>query len=275
MKFYMSDQEQFAQFRFKEHAKRLNNNEALYMPLHLHRSAEILYVKQGRITVRTVGNEEEVITDGKAALLFPFQPHEYQREDGCEYFRFNFAASIAKSFFKQNDTRVGKRSVFTVDGESLEPFLCRIHEEKKLSLLKVKSFLYSILADFSSQVELCERGTNDSVISKAIIYMSDHKSEQLTLDGVAAAIGYSRTHLSRSINSSAGINFATLLSLLRIDEARILLSETDKTILDIAILTGFGSERNFYRQFHKVTGQSPKDYRKNAKFTASADIIIV
>jgi AraC-like DNA-binding protein len=41
-----------------------------------------------------------------------------------------------------------------------------------------------------------------------------------------------------------------------------LLSDTDKTILDIALTAGFGSSSRFYSTFQKYVGMPPQKYRK-------------
>ena len=48
----------------------------------------------------------------------------------------------------------------------------------------------------------------------------------------------------------------------RIDLARKLLSDSDRNILDIAMMCGFNNTANFNRAFKKVTGKTPKEIRK-------------
>ena len=150
-----------------------------------------------------------------------------------------------------------------------------MQKREELTEFKIKSFLYSILADFSSQVKLCEKSSDDSVISKALTFMNENKKESLTIGDVAKAVGCCTKTLSRAINNLSGLNFSTLLSILRVDEARVLLLESDMTITDIAMQCGFNSERNFYRQFKNSTGLSPNQYRKSNQFVAAVDLIVL
>lgn len=46
-----------------------------------------------------------------------------------------------------------------------------------------------------------------------------------------------------------------------------MLSETKKSSLEIALECGFGSERNFNRQFKNITGLTPKQYKKSNEVT--------
>ncbi|MBE6537416.1 MAG: AraC family transcriptional regulator [Ruminococcaceae bacterium] len=274
MRYFGNLQEQYAQFRFKEHLNAYGNNRTLFIPTHIHRSAEILYVLSGKITLNVATREPETISAGEAALLFPYQPHSYDREDRTEYYRFNFSSSLAKSFFKSNSTLVGERSVFKVDEENLEPIIKRIHARQKISELKIKGFIYSFLSDFKDQITLCEQAASDDIFSKAILFMNENKGSDITIDDVAKGVGCCQKNLSRAINGIAKTNFTSLLSTLRVDNAIPLLLETDMTVLDIALQCGFGSERNFYRHFKKNTGLSPNEYRMRKDFVVSVDICL-
>ncbi|WIV12390.1 helix-turn-helix transcriptional regulator [Proteiniborus sp. MB09-C3] len=46
-----------------------------------------------------------------------------------------------------------------------------------------------------------------------------------------------------------------------IEKSKYLLCNSDKSILDIAILMGFNSQSYFTTQFKKYTGLSPKEFR--------------
>lgn len=274
MRYFVSNEEEYARFRFKEHLDLYKNNGELYMPQHIHRSAELLYVTKGSIRLGITNRNEEEISPGHAGLVFPYQPHHYFREAGTEYFRFNFSPSLAKSFFKSNSTLVGERSVFKVDEQTVAPTLKLIHERCKFKELKIKSFVYSFLADFENQINLCEQSLGDDVFSKAILFMNENKSRDLTIEDVARGVGCCQKNLSRAINTIAGMNFTSLLSTLRVDDAIPLLLDTGMTVLDIALQCGFGSERNFYRQFKKNTGLSPNEYRVRKDFDVSVDICL-
>ena len=95
------------------------------------------------------------------------------------------------------------------------------------------------------------------------MYIRSNMEKDLEMDGVAKALGYSYSYFSRAINKIAGFGFNALLAMIRIEKAKRLLRETTKTILEIVIECGFGSERSFYRQFKETTGVSPLRYRSN------------
>lgn len=265
-----------APFVYKEHSSIIGNDNAFVMATHIHPTAEILAVTKGKITLSTSGGRTEYIGEGEAALLFPYQPHGYSREEGTECFRFNFSPYFAKSFFKSNENSIGQSAVFRPDGDDISPFFDKLRKKANLPAYKVKGFLYSLLSDFLTQVPLVARGGDDNILTRAIFYMDENKKEPLTVGDVAGAMGYNEKYLSRCINKFSGMSFNTLLATLRMDDAKTMLIESDKTILDIAIDCGFGTERSFYRHFGALVGMSPNEYRKrnNRPAKVSNDILV-
>ena len=63
-------------------------------------------------------------------------------------------------------------------------------------------------------------------------------------------------------SSGHAIDDETVHYAMRINHVRALLSDTDKSILDIALTVGFRSSSRFYSTFGKYVGMSPQQYRK-------------
>lgn len=273
MKFYRGPLDEYTLFRYKLHLTERENNNAMKVGIHIHRSAEILLVTKGYIDITVSGREKERISAGEGAFLFPYQPHEYERPDGTDYFRFNFSSALTSGYFIKNQGKVGKGTRFKADLESIAPILKRLYTGEIPDELKLKGFIYSLLSDFSRQVELVTQSADDSILSRAIIYLNDKGCEGATISSVAKAIGCCDKYLSRALNSIAGVSFSSLLSTIRIDKAIALLTGTDKTMLEISEQCGFGSERSFYRQFLATTGQTPRSFRKTSRFYGEVDPI--
>lgn len=64
------------------------------------------------------------------------------------------------------------------------------------------------------------------------------------------------------------MNYSAFLSCLRCEIAKERLSETEDSVLSVALECGFGSERNFHRQFKALTGKTPREYRAARKLRA-------
>jgi AraC-like DNA-binding protein len=87
-------------------------------------------------------------------------------------------------------------------------------------------------------------------------------AEQLRLSTIAATVGLSPWHFSRSFHASAGVSFTTYLRRVRLDAAMRLMKETDKPLCDIAIASGFGDQSSFSRSFGRTLGITPLKWRR-------------
>jgi AraC family transcriptional regulator len=79
---------------------------------------------------------------------------------------------------------------------------------------------------------------------------------------MAREAGLSRFHFCRYFKKFTGMTPKKFLCRLRLEKARILLSNPEKRISEIAIEVGFDDLSNFIRHFKKYTGFTPGSYRK-------------
>ena len=247
-------------YSFSEHTRAKNNAMACSLEMHIQPGIELIYVTDGIFDVHINAGVEK-ITKGEAALIFPFQPHGYERYEGTEYLRFDFDQELARDFFKAKNNLIGKKAVFKLSNATIGLITENVIKSNNFSRLSLQAVLYSVLCDFTNQIELISRDKDDDILIKTINYLEENKEKDLHMRLVAKALGYSESYLSRTINKSAGLGFNALLAMVRIEKAKILLAETRKTILEIVIECGFGSERSFYRQFTDSVGKSPLKYR--------------
>ncbi len=92
-----------------------------------------------------------------------------------------------------------------------------------------------------------------------------HLDSELDEKKLAETLGIHSYILSRILNDNLGKSFSEFINEKRIDEAKRLLSSKehdDLTIFAVAVDSGFRSESVFYVNFKKVTGYTPKQYKK-------------
>lgn len=101
-----------------------------------------------------------------------------------------------------------------------------------------------------------------STVRQALHYLSTQYAEEITMETMADSLGYNRAYLSRLFKSHTGVTPITFLLKLRIDQARRLLREReDLTIEQIAFSVGFHDPLYFSKQFRRLLGLSPSEYR--------------
>lgn len=89
-----------------------------------------------------------------------------------------------------------------------------------------------------------------------------HRDEDLSLRRLARKLGLPDRQVSNAINRVRGMSVSQFVNDFRIQEACIQLSTSKKTIMEISLAAGFATKSNFNREFLRVIGQTPSEWRK-------------
>ncbi len=134
--------------------------------------------------------------------------------------------------------------------------------------------IYSILMQF---IALCGKNTNlfygtdissaptgfksRTSLSNVCSYISEHFTEDISLEDISAYAGFSKFHFERIFREYTGMTYYQYLQQMRINYAQTLLSNPELTLTDISGQAGFASCSAFTRAFKKSTGYPPSQYR--------------
>ena len=100
------------------------------------------------------------------------------------------------------------------------------------------------------------------LVKQVLAYVHQNYTQPVTRKDIAAAVGVSENYLSQIFRKEMTLSPWDYLNRFRIQQAKEMLSLSDETITQIATRVGFNNSAYFSRVFHKLTGQSPLDYRK-------------
>jgi len=104
----------------------------------------------------------------------------------------------------------------------------------------------------------------DSRIEQAITYIKDNFNRPIDSQTLADICHISEQHLRRLFKSVTGVSVLQYKNDLLLQSACHLLSETKKTVGEIADYLGFCDIYAFSHWFHQKQGQSPTEYRRNS-----------
>ena len=94
----------------------------------------------------------------------------------------------------------------------------------------------------------------------------EHMEEvELDVEQLARYMNMSRVTLYRKIKAISDLTPIELIHITRLKKAAELLAAGDYKMYEIAALTGFSSQSNFARNFHKQFGITPSDYAGQKK----------
>lgn len=95
-----------------------------------------------------------------------------------------------------------------------------------------------------------------------------YRDENLSLAKLARKAGVPARDLSVAINRATGLNISQFVNRRRIAEACLLLRETRRPATVIMFDVGFSTKSNFNREFRRITGMSPRQWRSGSKSIA-------
>ncbi len=101
----------------------------------------------------------------------------------------------------------------------------------------------------------------NELTKRAIRYISRNFSKPLTLDEVAAHVHLNPAYFSSLFKQSTGSSFKEYLNMVRVEESKRLLTNTDYSIIEIALAAGFDDQSYFSKVFKRYTGLTPRQYR--------------
>jgi signal transduction histidine kinase/AraC-like DNA-binding protein len=155
--------------------------------------------------------------------------------------------------------------VIVVTGQTLsEPEMARLSlgVTKVLSkgVFSIEETLSHLEAALARRRELS--GEARRLIRQAMAYMHEHYAEPLSREEIAAHVGLSEDYLTSCFHKELGLTPIAYLNRYRVQQARLLLKRTHKSITEIALEVGFSGSSYFSRIFHRETGVSPAEYRR-------------
>ncbi len=157
--------------------------------------------------------------------------------------------------------------------ESMHRLLHSNHPEKmKMLFHYLNIFLYECKTEFSGEM-VQPSNSKDTTLNNFLHSLNHYFIElnkgnmdkALTLKYVANELHLHPTYLSNLLKQQTGKTAAQLVRERLILEAQSLLKNTDMTVAEVAYYLHFKDNSNFAKFFRHQVGQSPSDYREQAK----------
>ncbi|MBR2339679.1 MAG: helix-turn-helix transcriptional regulator [Clostridia bacterium] len=131
--------------------------------------------------------------------------------------------------------------------------------------LRAMSVLYSLLDDVYPRLVPNNGRVCRTSISAAIEYIEEHFKESISVSTLAKLCFCSESAIYKLFSESVGVSPINYKHNMMVSHALYLISNTDVSIEEISLQSGFSSSNYFRRVFHKITGSNPNDLRKRNK----------
>ncbi|EGV44559.1 helix-turn-helix domain-containing protein [Bizionia argentinensis JUB59] len=255
---------------------------AFYDKLHEHEEIQISIILEGDGTL-VVGDSVNFYTKNDILVLDSHMPHVFKSDVeasnkshmlsmfftkesfGTDFFNLEELHEL-QPFFKRskhgfkvtsNENAIKKLFLQLELASKLERFIIL------LQLLKITS-----KADFESLSSfIYDKKYSDNEgkrMRHVLAYTMNQFTTDITLDAVAEVSNMTKNAFCKYFKKRTNKTYFQFLSELRIENAcRLMQTQTDLSISEIAYQSGFNNISNFNRQFKTIKGITPNSYRKS------------
>lgn len=150
-------------------------------------------------------------------------------------------------------------------GGLMERIAAAVSEEEPFSDLEARALTMQVLTlllrhyDYPDRTRSGTRGVSDA--ERGMRYLNANFREAVTVDEAAEAAGMSKSYFMKVFRDLNGVSPWEYVLLKRVAYATALLKNTQASVLDVAMQSGFNTKSSFNRAFRRVMKTSPAEYR--------------
>lgn len=235
----------------------------LKMPsMHYHSTYELYYLESGE---REYFVEDKFfkVRSGSFILIPPYKLHR----TGGSYGK-RIIVGFSKDYLKKSLSETAIERIL----ETFERILITPTPDESSNIIKKillleesldETFINITLSSLLLELSRCKSEIIfDDRINKIIEYINKNYATIDTIESIAENFYISKYHLCRLFKNTMKMTIVDYLNSIKIKNACYYLKTTNKTITEIALLTGFNSSAYFTIVFKKTTGKSPSEYRR-------------
>lgn len=263
------------------HIQKIKNSVDAQKP-HSHEYFQIYYVLQGSLLHITEKSQYR-LAKGDAFIIPPKKTHSIHTESDSLFYTFSFTEEsldsnrhsfpLAAQFLKDLGEGKSLPDKISVPNEALlfvESLIDKMHcefQEKQIGYIEVIRASAVILLThlaryhFESAPLSIPQANNRARILSCIKFIDANFTESLTLNDMAKWAAMSKSEFCRHFLDLSGTTFQKYLHTARIKHA-VALIQKNYSISSLYALCGYNDFSTFYRNFKRIMGCSPCQYRK-------------
>ena len=260
----------------------IDHDEIFYDKLHQHEEIQLSLIVEGEGTL-IVGDTINHYTKGDILVIGSNLPHVFKSDVNASKVSHMLTLFFSKSsfgnyFFEFEELKelhaFFKRSKHgfkvTSKHKAIKDLFFQLEKASKFNrflilfqLLKLASTAnYKSLSSFVYDKKFTD--DEGSRMRNVFEYTMNHFTSEITLDTIAEVANMTNNAFCKYFKKRTNKTFFRFLNELRIENAcKLLISNKDYNIAEIAELSGYNNLSNFNRQFQILKQQSPSGYKKS------------
>lgn len=223
----------------------------------------IMYVAKGMFHVE-YRNQVFDASQGDVILLDCREPHYYRAYEGLEFYFYGFEGSnsreICRHILNTKGPWLCSKNNYLI-GNLLKNTMNYYEENDTENPYDSSMRIYKLLTYVLQQREIYHTAKN-SPVEQSIIYIHEHLNTLITMEQLAKMVGLSSTYFSHLFKVETGYSPREYITNARMNKAKLLLAQTNKSISEIAFEVGYANGASFTNLFTEKVGCAPKIFRK-------------
>ena len=263
-----------------------NAGRSFQIPVHWHDEFEIIYVRSGFLTV-SISGESYIGKTGEAFVVSPGNLHLMGSQSGTvDYYTFLFPLKYIS--FRTDDMldeklleplnsghlmicpRV-KDTAKELCEQLIEIYMAKKDEsESKIATqVRTKIILLQFILEMWKKGFVIENDTSGrNIVEKEMVsYIQQNFTGKISLKEFGEQFHLSEKYISRYFKEHFHITLSQYITYLRLENAKQLLQDTDLSVTETAMQSGYQNVSYFIRSFKKTYGISPLKYRNSGILT--------
>lgn len=233
---------------------------------------KMVFVLSGKGYLTQGDHVNKMLNQGDMFILIPREKHFYYAdpEDPWEIMWVSFNGKPIPYYLSLMGLDINRCCVAGITTHTIiNKMLLLIQElpEAKDGQLLCISYLLHIFHQVEQGVKqnggAGMRTGPESVVQQAVLFIEQNYYMHIDVDMLCKHVNYSRSYLSRYFKRITGMSIPEYIGKIRIQNAKVLLQETDLNIQEISASVGITDSLYFSKLFKNITGSSPMSYKKN------------
>ena len=253
-------------------------------PIHCHDVFELNFIERGRGVRRVVGDSIEEIGDFELTLITGGGlEHVWEqgicRESDIREITIQFSPGLLDAKLLARNQFASIRKMFerarmglTFSMSAIMRVYCLLDtlaskEERMEQFLDMLKILFELSQDAGARTLASHSFAKSNIeresrrVNKVKEYISQHYTEEIKLDDLAALVAMAPTAFSRFFKQHTGRGPVDYIIDVRLGAAARMLVDTTTSVSEICYSCGFNNLSNFNRTFKARRGYTPRDFR--------------
>ena len=232
---------------------------------------QILFCADGSGVLRFDDAETE-ITGNSFIFLPAFYPHEYTPDDEKWDMRWvvfdGYACNEIFNEFGMDKPVVVKTANINAMQKLYDKMFVALKTDKVYGNYTCAGLIYQYILEFhrlASDGNAKNKADKSDILMPALNYIEENFRRDFPITVLADVSGVSHQYLCRIFNHTMNIRPNEYITCRRLQEAKLLLTETTLSVRKICLQSGFSDASYFSTVFKRYEGITPAEYRKKTK----------